>query len=89
MATMSHFEREEKLESLTADLGGRFKLCTLMQKRLREVLRQAMADGIPMKEKPFYQVIDEVFHGDIELLTAEEGKAYLEEMAQKRQQEES
>ena len=65
----------ERLEKLTTKVGGRFRLTTLLQKRLVELVRGSPA-MVDMPSNNYFEIaLAEIEEGRIELLDAAQEKA--------------
>lgn len=71
----------KELEDLQAKVGGKYKLVTLYQKRLRELQRglPRLADGTT--PDPWDTVYSEVMSGKVDLVMGEEAEQMRKEIA--------
>jgi len=66
-----------RIEKLTDLVGGRFKLCVLMQKRVKEIIRKHLGPTKPEAKEVMLQVLKEAEAGRISLVTEEEYREAL------------
>ena len=60
-------DRVQKLEELDRKVGGRFRLTSLMQRRLQEVVRGGVRP-LEGNREPIYRVIEEIDQGNVDLI---------------------
>ena len=65
------------LEKLIAKVGGRYKLTVLIQKRIRELMRNAPKLVDMESENPMHIAIEEIRQGKIDLVDEQEYFEYL------------
>jgi DNA-directed RNA polymerase subunit omega len=69
----------ERLEKLSTKVGGRFRLTSLLQKRLTELVKGSPA-MVDLPSHNYFEIaLAEIEEDRIELLSAEEAQARLEE----------
>jgi|GEM_PF-2040943 DNA-directed RNA polymerase subunit K/omega len=66
-----------RIEELSKKVGGRFKLCVLMQKRIKEIIRQHLGPTKPDVKDVMRQVLDEIENDKIALVSEEEYRESL------------
>lgn len=62
----------KQIDDLAVELGGRFRLASLIQRRLQEIVRTAPHVLNQSEESPLRQVLREIQEGKIELEPAED-----------------
>ena len=62
----------KQIDDLAVELGGRFKLASLIQRRLQEIVRTAPHVLHQGEESPLRQVLREIREGKIELEPADD-----------------
>jgi DNA-directed RNA polymerase subunit omega len=78
----------ERLERLTDKVGGRFRLTTLLQKRLTELVKGSPA-MVDLPSRNYLEIaLAEIEEGRIELLTVEQARAQLEAPPEEEEQQE-
>ncbi|MCX7702590.1 MAG: DNA-directed RNA polymerase subunit omega [Planctomycetota bacterium] len=66
-----------RIEKLSKKVGGRFKLCVLMQKRVKEIIRHHLGPVKPDANEVMRQVLDEIENDKISLVSEEEYRESL------------
>jgi len=66
-----------RIEKLTELVGGRFKLCVLMQKRVKEIIRKHLGPTKPEAKDVMVQVLKEIETGQVSLVTEQEYREAL------------
>lgn len=69
---MDPAEEVIRLERLSEKVGGRFKLCVLIQKRVKEIIRHHLGPTKPDVKDVITQVLDEIEANKISLVSEEE-----------------
>lgn len=67
-------EMVRKIEELDRKVGGRFRLSSLIQRRLQEVVRGG-ARPLEGNREPIQRVIEEIERGEVELIKDETADA--------------
>lgn len=77
-----------RLERLSEKVGGRFKLCVLIQKRVKEVIRHHLGPTKPDVRDVITEVLDEIETNRIALVSEEEYRESLRrQLAESEKQE--
>jgi len=66
-----------RLEQLSDKVGGRFKLCVLIQKRIKEIIRHHLGPTKPDVREVTTEVLDEIETNRIALVSEEEYRESL------------
>jgi len=66
-----------RLEQLSDKVGGRFKLCVLIQKRIKEIIRHHLGPTKPDVREVITEVLDEIETNKIALVSEEEYRESL------------
>ena len=67
----------KRIVELTEKVGGRFKLAVLMQKRMKEIIRQHLGPAKPEAKEVMVRILDEIDTSRIALVSEEEYRENL------------